>query len=223
MEDPVSFRVQQYADQSEGLPASNGRLPQRGEIDAAGVKIGQWVQNQRDKHNAGQLITERVAALEGVPGWTWRFFVMTEVDVWLNALRAYKEANGHLPKHRDSWGDLNIGFWINNQRNAYRKGLLPAELVASLEAVPGWVWKLRNVRKVVPFEAGLACLNRFVQAHGRLPNTRETGDNPNVLHLGGWLSSCRSRKKQGKLTADQITALEQVPGWGWRSKTPFRL
>ena len=203
---------------------SYGRLPHFGELDANGVNIGYWVQKQRDKHNAGQLAADRVAALRGVPGWTWKYFEKHDAAVWVGAVRAFEQANGHLPKHRDSWGDLNIGFWINTQRTAYHKGLLPAELVASLEAVPGWVWKKRNRRSHhIPYKAGLAHLNRFVQVHRRLPSSSQIGNVPDVMHLGVWVNNCRKRKKEGNLAPDQIAALEQVPGWWLRSKTPFRL
>ena len=203
---------------------SYGRLPHFGELDANGVNIGYWVQKQRDKHNAGRLPADRVAALQGVPGWTWKYFEKHDAAVWVGAVRAYEQANGHLPKQRDSWGHLNIGVWITTQRIAYHKGLLPAELVASLEAVPGWVWKKRTKRSHrIPFEAGLAYLNHFVQVHGRLPGCSQIGDVPDKIHLGSWVQRYRRRKKQGKLTSDQIAALEQVPGWWWVSKTPFRL
>ena len=211
-------------DRVKTFQQSKGRLPQRRDVDADGVKIGLWVQTQRSKHHAGRLSAERVAALEGVPGWTWKYFVNSEVYVWLDALRAFEEANGRIAKRRDTWDGMKVGMWVANQRRGYHKGLLAAELLASLEAVPGWVWKKSKKRShKIPFESWLASLNRFAQAHRCLPSATEVGDEPDLMHLGCWVNRCRVRKKQGKLTPDQIAALEQVPGWCWRSKTPFRL
>ena len=204
---------------------SNRKLPQHLDVDANGVKIGSWVQNQRDKHNAGRLSAEHVAALERLSGWTWRYFVRNEVDVWVVALMAFQKANDRLPKQKESWDGFKIGQWVNEQRKAYYQGRLSPEVIASLEAVPGWVWRLRNKRiNKIPFEAGLANLLSFVQAHRRLPKHREVGGVPDQMHLGVWVGNCRTKKKQGRLTPDQTAALEQVPGWWWEKPAqPFRL
>ena len=195
---------------------SNGRLPHQEEVDADGVKIGKWVQTQRDKHNAGQLPAERITALEGLPGWTWRYFMIREVDVSLDALMAFQKANDCLPKTTDVWDGWKIGQWVHVQRKAYVRGRLSPEVVASLEAVPGWVWRFHTKRSnKTPFEVGLANLNSFVQAHRRLPKHRDVGGAPDEIHLGVWVGKCRMKKKQGRLTLEQIAALEQVPGWWW--------
>ena len=191
---------------------TRGRLPQQREVDGDGVKIGVWVNGKRNLCHAGRLPADRIAALEGVPGWTWK--VNLTVDEWLDALWGFEQVNGRLPKARETWDGLHVAEWIHTQRKMYHKGMLSEKHIAACESLPGWVWKLRTKRSMkITFEAGHAALDQFIQAHGRLPKKRDVGDAPDKMHLGSWCSQLRVRKKQGKLTPDQVAALEQVPGW----------
>ena len=199
-----------------------GRLPKRGDVEADGVRVGCWLISQRGNYFAGKLSAERIAALENVPGWSWRG--RTEHEQRVSMLEAFVSANDRLPKQHESWDGYDIGTWVNRQRMGYCRGKLIEGQVAAMESVPGWVWKTKVIRsRSIPFEIGLANLNNFVQARDRLPTIKEVGDEPDKMHLGSWMSNCRKRKKKGMLTPAQITALEQVPGWCWRSRIPFRL
>ena len=59
------------------------------------------------------------------------------------------------------------------------------------------------------FAERVAALSAFVSEHNRLPRVEDD------LTLYSWMGSQRAKKRAGKLTADQIAALEAVPLWWW--------
>ncbi len=106
-----------------------------------GSLLGSWVKIQRKMRN--KLSTDRIARLESLSGWIWDD---QEVE-WL-------EGVGHLEAFVNQFGYAGIepglethdgfalGSWVGQQR-AKRSTLSP-ERQALLEALPGWVWKLRQ-------------------------------------------------------------------------------
>jgi hypothetical protein len=94
---------------------------------------------------------ERVAALQGVPGWSWAPRAATWGEA-LAELEGHVAAHGQLPPKRHPSG---IGNWIADQRSAKaatdrgdrsRGKRVTPERVAALEAVPGWTWDARRKR-----------------------------------------------------------------------------
>ena len=89
--------------------------------------------------NSKKMTPERVAALEGMPGWAWEF----KDAAWKEkrtAVAAYVAA----PPHSHSSG---LGKWVTKQRHAKRamdagrnRNKMTPERVAALEAVPLWTW-----------------------------------------------------------------------------------
>ena len=203
---------------------SRGRLPMHREADADEVKIGHWINLQRTAYKRGRIPAERVAALEAIPGWAWRLQVRTDDEVWLEKIWEFEKANGRLPRSTETWDGMRVGRWVDRKRKSYKQGLLSQEEIATCESLPGWVWAMHSRRcGKVPFDVGLGALKKYVRTHGQLPSTLQVGDDPRKLHLGTWISACRHRRKRGKLTPDQIAALEEVPGWWWECPRPFRL
>jgi hypothetical protein len=128
----------------------------------------------------------------------------------LEELRAFVAANGRLPRAREASG---LGLWASNQRVAYKRGAIPAERVAALEAVPCWAWEADF--DVLWLET-LEELKAFVAEHGRLPTQREA----RALTL--WVYTQRAAKKamdagstSAEMTPARVAALEAVPGWAW--------
>ena len=202
---------------------SRGATPQQNEVDHDGVRIGNWVHFQRQSYQRKQMPANRIAALEEVPGWSWS--ERTEFDDWVDMARAFQQANGCIPKCYDTWDGKNVGLWVKSTRSAYKKGGLSQEKITACETITGWVWKVTHRRtNRIPFDLGLSALKAFVEAHGRLPTCYEIGGQPLELHLGRWVMTCRSRKRKGQLTLDQIAGLEGVLGWWWeKPPRPFRL
>ena len=85
-----------------------------------------------------------------------------------------------------------------------------------LEALPGWVWDLREAA----WEDGFSRLLQYVEreGHARVPTFhKEKG-----FSLGGWVRNVRSNFAAGRLSPEQRKRLEALPGWVWRADAPSK-
>ena len=159
--------------------------------------LGTWIQTQRRKKRKAMLSAREIAALEAVPYWKWK-----ENEPFTANLAKLLEsvaANGRLPKISEK----PLGVWVQTQRQKKKKGKLSDEEIAALNAVPYWEWEEKD-----PFTANLAKLLDFVAANGRLPKKSDGS-------LGAWVQTQRKKKKKGKLSAEEIAALNALPYWKW--------
>lgn len=115
--------------------------------------------------------------------------------------------------------DLKIGEWATKQRLAHRRGLLSAERVQALTQIPGWYWD----REDASWADTLSVLAALAQARGTVAEN-ERGDSIFAglytagaprRRLGLWVAEQRQLYRDGILSADHVTALEQLPGWSW--------
>jgi hypothetical protein len=177
--------------------ANNG-LPKQGH-----ERLGRWIQTQR--LNKDKLAAEKKAALEAISGWVWKRFEVKNKYSWDEqhaALREYVAKHNELPKTTHE----RFGAWIRHQRA--RKDGLTAKKQAALEAIPGWVWKMREVKNKYSWDAQLAALRKHVAAKNRLPKQAHES-------LGQWVSTQRQQYRKQKLSAARIDGLQSVPLWHW--------
>ena len=115
--------------------------------------LGKWVTRQRQakkaidagRKSSNKMTLERVAALEGVPGWAWAADMEARWQERLGELKAHVAAHGALPPRGHPSG---LGEWVDHQRQAKkamdagRTGTtkMTPQRAAALEAVPGWAW-----------------------------------------------------------------------------------
>ena len=105
-----------------------------------GYRLGQWVKTQRVTYRAGRLSGERAARLEALPGWNWDPFD-TDWENGFSHLEWFATREGHTRVPASCVeGGYRLGQWARVQRRVYRKGQLPGERAARLEALPGWNW-----------------------------------------------------------------------------------
>jgi hypothetical protein len=111
----------------------------------SGFKLGTWLRQRRADLARGRLSAEKADTLAALPGWTAapREF---KFQRGLDRLRAYVGETGHsrVPATYVARDGFRLGDWVVNQRQAYRRGELPPERAAALEALPAWAWSLRR-------------------------------------------------------------------------------
>jgi hypothetical protein len=111
-----------------------------------GFRLGRWTFSQRRLYRLQKMSAIKTTALEGLPGWRWnpksgvpgqRFW-----EKGLECLRQYVAGLGTarvLASHVAEDG-FRLGVWVCRQRGLRRMNKLTPEEVATLEAMPGWVW-----------------------------------------------------------------------------------
>ena len=88
------------------------------------LRLGWWVNMQRNNYAKGTLDADRERRLQELPGWTWD----TRVDQWeegFNRLLDYVERHGdaRVPQSYTVDG-YKLGQWVTTQRQSHRKGTL---------------------------------------------------------------------------------------------------
>jgi hypothetical protein len=110
-------------------------------------------------------------------------------------------------------GGHQLGKWVNNQRQARRKGRLSTEQQDRLDALPGWTWNWREAN----WEEGFTHLEGFVteEGHARVPQSQVADDG---YRLGAWVNNQRQARRNGELSTARADRLGAVDGWMWDAR-----
>ena len=185
------------------------------------LQLGTWVKNQRSdywnkkKGKYSPMTDERIKSLETI-GFNWR---LTAWDDRYTNLIEYKNKYGDCNVPVKCPDNLQLGAWVNQQRDQYRKkkkgqdSQITDESIKSLEKI-GFKWTGRG-RK---WEDRYAKLIEYKNKYGDCNVPQKCPDN---LLLGAWVSKQRKEyrnKKKGhhsQITDDRIKSLEKI-GFKWR-------
>jgi len=138
----------------------------------------------------------------------------------VEALREYKEKNGHISfGERD---DKSLYKWCTIIRSARRnpetcQRKVTADRIAALDAI-GFDWRSRNHQKQISFIDRVEALREYKEKNGHVSVTKKDDRS-----LYKWCTVIRSARKNAtkskltKLTADRIVALDAI-GFDWRSR-----
>ena len=114
----------------------HGRMPPALAV-YQGLCVGSWVHVQRCGIRKGKMTPERLARLQAIPHW----IDGAREDSWdqqHDAVRAYAVEHGRMPPQRELYQELRVGVWVNEQRQAIRKGKMTPDRLARLQAIPHW-------------------------------------------------------------------------------------
>jgi Helicase associated domain len=175
----------------------------------AGIRLHEWVTNRRQQYRNGQLMPDRIRALEAVPHWTWN--ARDDRFEWgYRRLCGFAKREGHARVPHDHVENaFPLGAWVHKQRT--RRATMDRARARRLESVPGWTWSVYDAR----FATGLAALRSFVRrtGHARVPAAHVEGG----VRLGAWVGHLRHRKSE--LTQERIRTLSSFPGWAWKLRS----
>ncbi|OUQ74566.1 helicase associated domain-containing protein [Flavonifractor sp. An100] len=143
--------------------AARGRLPPAGYVTGEGIKLGLWLNNQKQNIKKGTLSRERKQKLDqlNIPadhhqqGWDSQF----------ELLKAHALRCGSLGWSRGAQQRLSepLSNWLSRQRKAYQMGELEKERIQRLEEI-GMVWDVREEL----WESMYRQAREFYQTHGHL-------------------------------------------------------
>jgi hypothetical protein len=191
----IAFSALQKFHQREG----HCRVPYDHIVE--GVKLGNWVINQRQ--NVKTISLDRVNRLNSL-GFTWN----SRDDLWERAyatLQEFYKREGHCRVPYDYvLNDIKLGAWVVSQRS--KQKAISHERAERLNSL-GFCWDPHTEK----WEAAFAALQKFHEREGHCRVTQ--GVVLDGLKLGVWVRTQRINKDQ--LSHDRIRRLESI-GFIWR-------
>ena len=105
-------------------------------------KQGEWCRKQRIKYNENKLSNEKITLLEKIDNWDWNPHRTEWLDKY-NAYLIYIKENQTLQIGKYKYfNNLNLGYWVHQNREKYKRNTLDKEFVTFLEKIEGWSWKV---------------------------------------------------------------------------------
>ena len=210
---------QRYVDRTGSARISTDHME---EVQGEQVKLGPWALKQRQSYSGAgdrRKLTElEISKLEELPGWEWNALDAKYQRNFL-ALQQATQRFGHArppSTHIEEFEgeQIKVGQWINGRRNDYADGKLSIARIRALEALPGWVWNVREFE----YQKGLEALRLFVEQNGHalVPEDYQKNDS-GEFNLGMWVAGQRNAYRQERLPDQRRSELESVPGWAWNA------
>jgi len=169
------------------------------------LRLAQWIVSNRDRRKQKKLAQERIEQLDAI-GFVWDCHE-THWESMYAALVEYEKEHGDCNVPAD-WPDL--GWWVQWQRKSRRADNLDQDRIERLDKL-GFAWSWREDQ----WEAQFADFVAFHKANGHCRVSTVSKTHPS---LGRWVRKMRTKKRQGKLSAEQIRRLEAI-GFKWEVST----
>jgi len=169
------------------------------------LRLSQWIESIRNRRKQNKLAQERIEQLDSI-GFVWDCHG-THWESMYAALAEYRKDHGDCNVPAD-WPDL--GWWVQWQRKSRKAHHLDRERIKRLDKL-GFVWSWRGDR----WEAQFTALVAFRKANGHCRVSTVSKSDPS---LGRWVRKMRTKRRQGKLSAERIRQLEAI-GFDWEVST----
>jgi hypothetical protein len=169
------------------------------------IKLGIWVNVQRNFYRDKRISHDRTKRLEGI-GFVWN----ANESAWeesFNALKEYEKLHGHCNVPSEYLvNNIKLGIWVVAQRQYYRKGKLSHDRIKCLEEI-GFIWsKLES-----QWEEMFGALEEYKKKHGDCNVPQHWAENK---QLARWVLTQRNCYRDEKISHDRIKRLEDI-GFIW--------
>ena len=191
------------------------------EYDENGINLGMWIQNQKQLYKKAKLSPERINLLKAIGmrletvnynDWNENYALVQnyyehhgnlEIPVKFKTLNGYEyDENG-----------INLGIWIQNQKQLYKKAKLSPEKINLLKKL-GMCFETRDNNN--EWNKNYALVQNYYEHHGNLkiPVKFKTLNgyeyDENGISLGAWLATQRQSYKKAKLSPERINLLKKL-------------
>lgn len=206
--------------------------------------LNRWASRRRTAYARGELDQHRIDVLNTIPGWKWnnnfkrsttptpprkKHAAPKPKKVMATGLRplsptmrrnldriaGYAAEHGHarVPHLHVEADGMRLGLVVKNLQD--RPETLHPDMVAGLNAIPGWTWSKPAAWEL---DQALAALDAFVVEHGhaRVPRgyVTEAG-----VPLGNRVETWRRQALAAQLPMAVVRELESKPGWVWSRRS----
>lgn len=197
----------------------DGAFPPLNDTTNDGIKLGQWLSNQRSNDKNGTLSIPRQNMLLKLG--FFRDAVTQHWELRYRQAQSYFNEHGHLCLflQRNGTSPKELGSWLSQQRVAYQKGALSPQQVQCLESI-GMIWDVRTYLWNQMYQQAVI----FYHEHGHLLVSKTAGVSENS-RLGEWLSTQRAEYRSRKnplFMQDRIQMLEAI-GMVWDASVDSKL
>mmetsp|Transcript_9326 Transcript_9326/g.22074 ORF Transcript_9326/g.22074 Transcript_9326/m.22074 type:complete len:252 (+) Transcript_9326:94-849(+) len=164
--------------------------------------LGAWVGKQRSLFFKSKLPRNRQEMLEKI-GFDWAPGKLFTFDVAWNKrfeeLESFRELNGHCNVPCNFSENKELGFWVKNQRQFYKKKILDGNRISLLSQI-GFEFGRRDIPEKKTWEERFEDLLLFQKQNGHLMVPQRSGT------LGKWVQKQRdfSRKKLLKKYREEL-------------------
>jgi superfamily II DNA or RNA helicase len=187
----------------------NNELP----TESQNKSLNLWCQGKRTEKRADQLSEKQINLLSQISGWFWDVKPRSEYFMEkFNEVKNWTEENNRIPNNSENSIERSFSKWCFRQREHKKNGKLSEDCIKLLESLNGWYWVQKDLFQIKYNE-----LIELVNKNKKIPTSHSKDENEK--ELGIWITNKRILKKQNKLTEDQITLLEKIPGWFWTKES----
>jgi len=181
----------------------NDRLPKWTD-EYQNVNIGDWLGKQKTAYKKGTLSEERINLLNDITE-EWNKDQNSVWNATCNLMKEFYIKNDRLPKCREEYQNVNIGKWLNWQKQAYKNGTLSEERINLLNDITEEWSEIKDINSV--WNATCNLLKEFYIKNDRLPKSTDEYQNVNI---GKWLSTQKTAYKKGNLSEERINLLNDI-------------
>ena len=164
------------------------------------IQLASWVKYQRRDHKNGKLSEEKIQKLNNI-AFSWDPYEEYWNQMYLILTNYYHEHGDCLVPLRYE-KNKQLGSWVRNQRDDYKKGELSEEKIQKLNNI-GFSWNAIDDH----WDRMYLILTDYYREHGDCLVTYDHKTNP---QLGKWTHVQRREYKKGKLSEEKIQKLNSI-------------